>query len=193
MPSIAAHCLRILKPRLLEYRQVNVLHFALKVVVLNNASLEESKRIDAICHAHNPPIAFIRAETRGVFASVFCDFGPAFTVHDVDGEEPHSGIVASISNGAPAMVTCVEDERLEFQVRPGWRGAVHYRFVGFDSVALPAMTEGLKPARCHHTKIFHAATRPAGRRAGDVRRGARHERGEQSPRHPRQELQGALF
>lgn len=32
------------------------------------------------------------------------------------GEEPHSGIVASITTGANPIVTCVEDERLEFQV-----------------------------------------------------------------------------
>eukprot|EP00887_Chlorella_sp_A99_P004083 scaffold23.g4083.t1 len=53
--------------------------------------------------------------TRGVFASVFCDFGPSFTVYDVDGEEPHTGIVAGITPGAPTLVTAVEDERLEFQ------------------------------------------------------------------------------
>lgn len=35
------------------------------------------------------------------------------------GEEPHSGIVASVSSSNPAIVTCVEDERLEFQVC-GW-------------------------------------------------------------------------
>jgi hypothetical protein len=149
---------------------------ALQVVVVTDCSLEESQRIDEICHKHSPPIAFIHAETRGVFASVFCDFGPSFTVIDVDGgradqsagarsarcmpsrlewwlaagaalrcarhasaspsprqtaphassaartshagEEPHKGIVASISTGSPAVVTCVEDERLEFQV--GW-------------------------------------------------------------------------
>ena len=53
--------------------------------MLTSASLEESKRIDEICRAASPPIAFVRAETRGVFASVFCDFGPAFTVFDTDG------------------------------------------------------------------------------------------------------------
>eukprot|EP00197_Chlamydomonas_leiostraca_P014632 CAMPEP_0202866272 /NCGR_PEP_ID=MMETSP1391-20130828/7292_1 /ASSEMBLY_ACC=CAM_ASM_000867 /TAXON_ID=1034604 /ORGANISM="Chlamydomonas leiostraca, Strain SAG 11-49" /LENGTH=1026 /DNA_ID=CAMNT_0049546205 /DNA_START=133 /DNA_END=3213 /DNA_ORIENTATION=+ len=84
-----------------------------QVVVLTDSSLEEAKRVDAYCHANG--IAFIRAQARGVFASVFTDFGPNFTVIDVDGEEPHSGIVASISTGNPAMVTCVEDERLEFQ------------------------------------------------------------------------------
>ena len=32
------------------------------------------------------------------------------------GEEPHSGIIAGITGGSPTIVTCVEDERLEFQV-----------------------------------------------------------------------------
>ncbi|MBA0554837.1 hypothetical protein Golob_013916, partial [Gossypium lobatum] len=34
---------------------------------------------------------------------------------DVDGEEPHTGIIASISNDNPALVSCVDDERLEFE------------------------------------------------------------------------------
>ena len=56
-----------------------------QVVVLTSANLEESKRINEICHSHSPAIAFIRVETRGVFASTFCDFGPSFTVYDVNG------------------------------------------------------------------------------------------------------------
>lgn len=63
-----------------------VLFPARQVVVVTDASLEESKRIDEICHSHQPAISFVRVETRGVFASVFCDFGPSFTVYDVDGE-----------------------------------------------------------------------------------------------------------
>lgn len=51
----------------------------------------------------------------GVFGSVFCDFGPAFTTNDIDGEEPHKGVIAFISNGNPSIVSCVDDERLEFQ------------------------------------------------------------------------------
>lgn len=54
--------------------------------MLTDASLEDSKRINEVCHSHQPPIPFIRVESRGVFASVFCDFGPSFTVYDVDGE-----------------------------------------------------------------------------------------------------------
>jgi ubiquitin-activating enzyme E1 len=57
----------------------------LQVVVLTDASLEESQRINEVCHSHQPPIPFIRVESRGVFASVFTDFGPAFQVYDVDG------------------------------------------------------------------------------------------------------------
>lgn len=58
-----------------------------QVVVLTDASLEEAKRIDAFCHANG--IAFIRAQARGVFASVFTDFGPSFTVFDQDGAWGH--------------------------------------------------------------------------------------------------------
>jgi len=46
---------------------------------------------------------------------VFCDFGPAFTVFDVDGKDPHTGIIASNSNDNAPLVACVDDERLEFQ------------------------------------------------------------------------------
>ena len=34
------------------------------------------------------------------------------------GEEPFTGIVAGITPGVTTLVTCVEDDRLEFQVDP---------------------------------------------------------------------------
>ncbi|KAH0464742.1 hypothetical protein IEQ34_004845 [Dendrobium chrysotoxum] len=86
-----------------------------QAVVFTDASLEETIEFDEFCHNHQPPIAFIKSEVRGLFGGVFCDFGPEFTVFDVDGEEPHTGIVASISNDNPAAVYCIDDERLEFQ------------------------------------------------------------------------------
>ncbi|XP_019188628.1 PREDICTED: ubiquitin-activating enzyme E1 1-like isoform X2 [Ipomoea nil] len=86
-----------------------------QAVVFTDISLKDAVEFDDYCHCHQPPIAFIKAEVRGLFGSVFCDFGPQFTVSDVDGEEPHTGIVASISNDNPALVSCVDDERLEFQ------------------------------------------------------------------------------
>ncbi|KAI3434380.1 hypothetical protein D9Q98_002458 [Chlorella vulgaris] len=84
-----------------------------QVVVATELPLAESIRVDEWCHSHG--VAFIKADVRGVFAQVFCDFGPAFQVLDVDGEEPHAGIVAGITPGNPTLVTAVEDERLEFQ------------------------------------------------------------------------------
>ena len=45
--------------------------------------LKEAQALNDFCHRNG--IAFIRADIRGVFASVFTDFGPAFKVVDVDG------------------------------------------------------------------------------------------------------------
>ncbi|KAK4359233.1 hypothetical protein RND71_021462 [Anisodus tanguticus] len=84
-------------------------------VVFTDISLEKAVEFDDYCHKHQPPIAFIRTEVRGLFGSVFCDFGPEFTVADVDGKDPHTGIIACISNDNPALVACIDDERLEFQ------------------------------------------------------------------------------
>lgn len=86
-----------------------------QAVVFTGLSLEKAIDFDDYCRMQKPPIAFIKSDVHGLFGSVFCDFGPEFTVYDVNGEEPRTGIVASISNDNPAIVSCVEDERLEFQ------------------------------------------------------------------------------
>ncbi|XP_057954295.1 ubiquitin-activating enzyme E1 1 isoform X3 [Malania oleifera] len=86
-----------------------------QAVVFTDISFEKAIEFNDYCRSHKPPISFIKAEVRGLFGSIFCDFGPQFTVFDVDGEEPHTGIIASISNDNPALVSCVDDERLEFQ------------------------------------------------------------------------------
>ncbi|KAI5082021.1 hypothetical protein GOP47_0001764 [Adiantum capillus-veneris] len=86
-----------------------------QAVVLTNATLEQACTYDNYCRNQTPPVAFIKADIHGLFGSVFCDFGPEFKVFDVDGEDPHTGIVASISNDNLALVSCVDDERLEFQ------------------------------------------------------------------------------
>jgi ubiquitin-activating enzyme E1 len=83
------------------------------VVVATQSSMSEAIRIDEICRKHGK--SFIKADVRGVFASVFCDFGQQFEITDVDGEQPHSGIVAGITPGASTLVTSVEDDRLEFE------------------------------------------------------------------------------
>ena len=76
------------------------------MLVLTEASTADAVRLDDACRSRRAkesgegggggagpsPIAFIRADTRGVFASVFTDFGDSFVVDDVDGEEPATGI-----------------------------------------------------------------------------------------------------
>ena len=84
-----------------------------EVVVCTETSEKEAARLNAMCRAKG--VAFIKADVRGVFGSVFCDFGDAFDVADVDGEEALTCIVASVSNDSPALVTCIEDERVELQ------------------------------------------------------------------------------
>lgn len=83
------------------------------VVVCTETSEAEAKRVDEVCRRVGS--AFIKADIRGVFGSVFCDFGQGFNVMDVDGEEALTCIVASVSNDSPALVTCIEDERVELQ------------------------------------------------------------------------------
>ncbi|KAI5070106.1 hypothetical protein GOP47_0014449 [Adiantum capillus-veneris] len=85
-----------------------------QAAVFTNLTYEEAAAFDDFCRSQTPPIAFIKADVHGLFGSVFCDFGPEFVVFDVDGEEPQTGIIASISNDDPALVSCVDDERLEF-------------------------------------------------------------------------------
>ncbi|KAJ6825063.1 ubiquitin-activating enzyme E1 2-like [Iris pallida] len=62
-------------------------------VVFTDISLEKAIQYDDYCHNHQPPIPFIKSEVCGLFGSMFCDFGPEFTVTDVDREEPHTGII----------------------------------------------------------------------------------------------------
>jgi len=86
------------------------------VVVVSEASTADAIRVDAAARAAGA--AFIRADVRGVFGAAFCDFGDAFVVDDVDGEPPRTGIVAAVTplaESGATLVTCVDDERLEFE------------------------------------------------------------------------------
>ncbi|KAL7995721.1 putative ubiquitin/SUMO-activating enzyme E1, ubiquitin-activating enzyme E1 [Plasmopara halstedii] len=80
-----------------------------RAIVLVNQPLKDAKQIDAICHSKS--IAFIATEARGVFGSVFCDFGDKFTVSDRDGVEPISCLISSISNSVPLLVTVSDETR----------------------------------------------------------------------------------
>ena len=89
------------------------------VVVAVDLSLEEALQADAACRAATPPIAFIRADIRGLAASVFVDLGPSFTCLDPTGESIKTAIVEHVvvveeKDGATKLrVQCVDDEGLD--------------------------------------------------------------------------------
>lgn len=84
-----------------------------RVVVLTDNTLEEQLRISEITHAKN--IALIVADTKGLYAQVFCDFGEEFKVVDTTGENPISAMISNISNEVEGMVTCLDDNRHGFE------------------------------------------------------------------------------
>jgi len=84
-----------------------------RVVVMVGQPLDEQLRINAFCHQKG--IAFISADSRGVFSNIFCDFGKQFTISDTTGEPPQSIMIASISQENPGVVTVLEDHRIPFE------------------------------------------------------------------------------
>ena len=54
---------------------------------------------------------FIAADIRGLFALSFNDFGQEFVVYDYNGEEPKTGIVASVSKEKDGIVTGLDETR----------------------------------------------------------------------------------
>ncbi|CAH1179580.1 unnamed protein product [Phaedon cochleariae] len=80
-----------------------------RVVVLTSSTRVEQLRISEITHAND--VALIIADTRGLFAQVFCDFGDSFTVVDTNGEPTVSTMIADVSTDKEAIVTCIDDTR----------------------------------------------------------------------------------
>ncbi|KAJ3130581.1 hypothetical protein HK100_007942 [Physocladia obscura] len=80
-----------------------------QVVVLTDVPLAEQLRVNEITHKHG--IKFIASDIRGLFGSVFNDFGEEFVVNDQTGEEAIHGMVAGISSDVDGLVTCLEDHR----------------------------------------------------------------------------------
>ena len=50
-------------------------------------------------------------DTYGLFGNIFCDFGDSFTVLDHNGEEPHSAMIASITQEDAGLVTVLDESR----------------------------------------------------------------------------------
>ncbi|KAJ7774253.1 ubiquitin activating enzyme [Mycena maculata] len=80
-----------------------------QAVVLCNASYSKQLEINAWTHENG--VFFIAAETRGLFGSVFNDFGPKFTCVDPTGEQPLTGMIVSVDQDADGLVTCLDETR----------------------------------------------------------------------------------
>jgi ubiquitin-activating enzyme E1 len=83
------------------------------VVVLTENNEVEHKRVAEITRKHN--IALIIAYSRGLFGQIFCDFGPKFTVFDINGANPLSAIIAGITKDKDGVVTCLDEVRHGFE------------------------------------------------------------------------------
>ncbi|THH32904.1 hypothetical protein EUX98_g1245 [Antrodiella citrinella] len=70
-----------------------------------------SKQLEINDWTHENDIHFIAAETRGLFGSVFNDFGPKFTCVDPTGEQPLTGMIVSVDKDADGLVTCLDETR----------------------------------------------------------------------------------
>lgn len=108
-----ATCTRLAE--LNQYVNVNVLQGPLTtdklkdflVVVATETSLKDQLLYNDFTHSHGSK--FIAADIRGLFGSVFTDFGSSFTVTDQTGEEPLTGMIASISSDG--TVACLDETR----------------------------------------------------------------------------------
>ncbi|KAF5363942.1 hypothetical protein D9756_000809 [Leucocoprinus leucothites] len=80
-----------------------------QVVVLCGVPLEKQLEINDWTHQNG--VHFISTETRGLFASVFNDFGPRFTCVDATGEQPLSGMIVSVNKDKEGLVTCLDETR----------------------------------------------------------------------------------
>ncbi|KAJ7117326.1 ubiquitin activating enzyme [Mycena crocata] len=78
------------------------------VVLLNTPY---SKQLEINAWTHQNGVFFIAAETRGLFGSVFNDFGPKFICVDPTGEQPLTGMIVSVEQAADGLVTCLDETR----------------------------------------------------------------------------------
>jgi len=80
------------------------------VCVTDQINSDLKLQISDACHAANTP--YVQGDMRGLFASMFCDFGSNFIVNDTDGEQPMTVVISAIdANSDEAVVTSSEGNR----------------------------------------------------------------------------------
>nr|CAB3267419.1 ubiquitin-like modifier-activating enzyme 1 [Phallusia mammillata] len=86
-----------------------------QVIVLTNSTLDEQLRIGDFTHKNNK--CLVVADTKGLFAQIFCDFGEKFTVFDVNGEQPQSVMVSAITKNenGEGIVAGLDESRHGFE------------------------------------------------------------------------------
>lgn len=77
-------------------------------VVLVGAPLTLQLKVNEFCHAKGIP--FITADSYGLFAWTFTDFGDKFSIHDKNGEFAKEIFVGNITQSTEAEVTTLEDQ-----------------------------------------------------------------------------------
>jgi len=76
-------------------------------------SQSELIQLNELCRNNN--VAFIAANTPGLFSFVFCDFGESHTVLDTTGEPPKTAYVESITKDKHSLVTVTDNERHDLE------------------------------------------------------------------------------
>lgn len=107
-----------------------------QVVVLCGVPWE--KQVEVNNWTHENGVHFISAEVRGLFGSVFNDFGPKFTCVDPTGEQPLTGMIVSVSKDTDGLVTCLDETR---------HGLEDGDFVTFAEVQGMTELNGCEPRR----------------------------------------------
>lgn len=80
-----------------------------QVVVATNLPLSKQLEINAFTHGSGTH--FITADVRGLFGSVFTDFGPKFLCNDPTGEQPLTGMIVSVDQDKEGIVTTLDETR----------------------------------------------------------------------------------
>ncbi|CAM9863686.1 unnamed protein product, partial [Heterosigma akashiwo] len=73
-------------------------------VVFTRGTRAEIERWNAFCRSQ-AAIAFLACDVKGVAGYIFSDFGPSFTIKDMNGENPLTRIITHISNEEEGVVT----------------------------------------------------------------------------------------
>ncbi|KAL0232827.1 hypothetical protein GEMRC1_011574 [Eukaryota sp. GEM-RC1] len=81
------------------------------VVVLTDVAESDLLNISTFCH--NAGIKFVLADSRGVTARLFCDFGPSHTVLDPDGEPTNTFVISNIEKGDSFTTFYLADDHAE--------------------------------------------------------------------------------